>query len=110
MIGEKIKALRKSKHLTQVELSKKLGTTQPVLQKWETGIKNPSLKTLKKLSKIFDVSLDTLAFEEKDIHHLSTEDKTIISQMKDFEKLDDKGKETILNMINLLTAKQEKKA
>ena len=110
MLGAKIKKLRKTQNLTEVELAQKLGIKQPSLNRWENGKKNPPLKMLKKLSKIFNVSIDTLVFDEKDIEHLSSQDKNIISQIKQFEHLDDKGREAVLNMINLLTAKQEKKA
>ena len=107
MLGAKIKKLRKAQNLTEVELAQKLGIKQPSLNRWENGKKNPPLKMLKKLSRIFNVSIDTLVFDEKDIEHLSSQEKNIISQIKQFEHLDDKGKEAVLNMINLLASKQE---
>ena len=110
MLGEKITLLRKEKNLTQIDLAKKLGIKHPSLNAWEKNKKTPTIPLLKKLSQIFDISVDTLIFDEKDIEHLTSQEKNIISQIKQFEHLDDKGKEAVLNMINLLTAKQEKKA
>ncbi len=108
MLGEKITLLRKEKSLPQIDLAKELGIKEPSLNAWEKNKKSPTLPMLKKLSQIFDISVDTLLFDEKDIEHLSSQDKNIISQIKQFEHLDDKGKETVLNMINLLTSKQDK--
>lgn len=106
MIGEKIKTLRKSQHLTQVELAEKLGTTQPVLQKWETGIKNPSLRTLKKLSKIFDVSLDALAFDDKDIEMNHPKNKPFLNQLQNFERLNPNEQQAVVTMINSMSYKK----
>lgn len=104
MLGEKIKTLRKQNKLTQIQLANKLGIKQPSLNNWESGKINPSLKMLKKLSSIFDVAIDTLVFDEKDIKNLK--DKNIISQISGFSNLDDESKQTILNMINVLSKKK----
>jgi transcriptional regulator with XRE-family HTH domain len=105
MIGEKIKTLRKEHNLTQVELAKKLGVDQPLLHRWENGGRNPSLKTIKKISKIFTVSIDTLVFDEKDIKHLTENDKPLLEKLKNFEKLKINEQEMIINMINTLVNK-----
>ena len=60
MIGEKIKKLRIANNLNQKELAEKLNITQASLSTYETGIKLPSLDTLKKISEYFGKSLDDL--------------------------------------------------
>ena len=105
MIGDKIKALRKSHKLTQVELAEKLGTTQSVLQRWESGKKNPGLRTLKSISKIFDISLDTLAFNDKDLETLKNKDRSFISKLNNFEKLSEQDRQTVANLIDSLASK-----
>ena len=52
--------LRKKKHLTQDELAEKLFVTRQAVSRWEAGETTPNVETLKLLSKLFDVSINTL--------------------------------------------------
>jgi len=106
-IGDKIKSLRKQHKMTQEELAKKMGTTQPMQNHWENGFRTPSLKTLKKVAKIFNVSLDVLAMDEKDLKHLNSKDQNVLSRLKRFENLDESEKETILRMIDSLASSKK---
>ena len=49
-IGQRLKALRKEKKLTQAMLSKKLNITQQMISRIESGRENISLLTLKKVT------------------------------------------------------------
>lgn len=60
----KIRELRKSKGLTQVELAKKLDITQACLSEIETGVTDPSLKLLKKWAKELGVRISELIDED----------------------------------------------
>ena len=106
MIADKIKSLRKLQNITQMDLAKKLKVSQPVLNRWETGVRNPSLKTLKKISEIFSISLDTLAFEKNELGKLKLKDKTLLSKLKDIEKLNENEKEMVINLIQTLAQKK----
>ena len=105
-IPDKIKTLRKQNEWTQEELSKLMGIKQQQLNRWETGKFLPSLPALRKLSELFDVSLDALVFDEKDIKRLKLKDKSLISKLQNIEKLSEEGKDAIFSMINALTQKQ----
>lgn len=105
-LGLKIRELRKAHKMTQTELAAKLSIKQPNLNKWETGERNPSLVTLKKIARLFDISLDVLAFDERDLKIAQQKDKSLYSQLKDFEKLTDHEKETVLKMINALAERK----
>jgi XRE family transcriptional regulator, regulator of sulfur utilization len=60
-IGEKIKAWRKKKGLTQDALAKKADIPYTSLAKIESDvIKNPSLQTIMKISKGLEITLDEL--------------------------------------------------
>ncbi|OJI09543.1 hypothetical protein COT69_00400 [candidate division WWE3 bacterium CG09_land_8_20_14_0_10_39_24] len=60
-IGDKIKAWRKKKDLTQDALAKKANIPYTTLAKIESNvIQNPSLQTITKIARGFDVSLDDL--------------------------------------------------
>ena len=60
MIGNKILELRKKNSLTQEELAKKMDVARQTISKWELGETSPDLSEAKKLSEIFNVSLDEL--------------------------------------------------
>jgi transcriptional regulator with XRE-family HTH domain len=106
MLGEKINLLRKERSLTQIDLAKKLGIKQPSLNAWEKNKKNPTIPMLKKLSEIFDVSVDALLFEKKDIENLPVKDKALLSKLKEIDKLSESEKDIIFNMINSLAQKK----
>lgn len=54
--------------LTQAELAEKLDVTQCVVSMWETGRHEPSMKSLKKMSKLYGVGLFDLLFEGAEAH------------------------------------------
>ncbi len=51
---------RKKKGLTQRELSKQLGVTQPTITQYENGVRKPDIVTLKKLAAILGCTTDQL--------------------------------------------------
>ena len=52
--------LRTQKGLSQDELAAKIYVTRQAVSRWETGETVPNTETLKLLSKLFDVSINTL--------------------------------------------------
>ncbi len=52
--------LRTQNGLSQDELAEKLYVTRQAVSRWETGETIPNTETLKLLSKLFDVSINTL--------------------------------------------------
>lgn len=58
--GNRIKALRKQKNLTQEQLAKRLWVTKSIISAYESGTKYPSLDMLVKLAQTFNVSTDYL--------------------------------------------------
>ncbi|PWM25033.1 MAG: transcriptional regulator [Clostridiales bacterium] len=52
--------LRTKSGLTQDELAEKIFFTRQAVSRWETGETMPNTETLKVLSKLFDVSINTL--------------------------------------------------
>lgn len=60
MFEEILKELRNNRGLTQIEVAKGLGVTQPTYQQWETGKRSPTSETLLKLADYFGVATDSL--------------------------------------------------
>lgn len=58
--GEKLKAIRKSKRLTQLDLSKRLNVSKGTVSAYEQGLSYPSIETLVKICEILDTSSDYL--------------------------------------------------
>lgn len=57
---EIIYKLRTQKGLSQDELAERIYVTRQAISRWETGETIPNTETLKQLSKLFDVSINTL--------------------------------------------------
>ena len=58
--GLRIKKLRQSKNLTQLQLAKRLNISKSMISAYENDIRLPSYDVLIKLSRIFNVSTDFL--------------------------------------------------
>ena len=54
--------LRTAKGLSQEELAEKVYVTRQAVSRWETGETVPNTETLKLLSQLFDVSINTLCW------------------------------------------------
>ena len=55
-----LKNLREKNNLTQEQLAERVQVTRQAVSRWETGETVPSTETLKLLSRLFDVSINTL--------------------------------------------------
>ena len=58
--GEKLKALRTERGLTQEQLAARLYVSRTAVSKWETGGGSPNLDSLQVVARLFDVSVDDL--------------------------------------------------
>ena len=59
-LGNKIMTLRKKNNLSQEDLAEKVGVTRQTISKWELEETTPDINQAKKLSMIFNISLDEL--------------------------------------------------
>ena len=60
MFGERIKELRTSMNLNQVEFAKKLGITKQSVSNWENAYIQPSIDMLIRIARTFSVTSDYL--------------------------------------------------
>lgn len=58
--GEKLKALRAERGMTQEQLAGMLYVSRTAVSKWETGGGSPNLDSLQALARLFGVSVDSL--------------------------------------------------
>lgn len=82
----KIKELRKLKNLTQRELAKQIGITQPALSNYEDG-RNPEISILTKLADFFGVTVDYLIGREPKTKTIRSYHYYIINENYTLKKL-----------------------
>lgn len=73
MINKALRVFRQYSELTQLELSNKLEITKNELIEIEKGTKTPSIDILKRYSKVFDVSLESLFFFSENLNRSEKE-------------------------------------
>ena len=59
-LNERLKALRKKKGMSQLELAEALDVSRQAVSKWESGRSAPSTENLLRLSGIYGIPLDAL--------------------------------------------------
>ena len=59
-IGEKIRAIRKSKGITQKDLAVAMGVSASMIGQYEVGIRSPKIETLKKIAQALGVDVNAL--------------------------------------------------
>lgn len=59
-LGEKLKLARKNAGLTQEQLAEKVLVSRQAISKWEADRGMPDIENLKRLSKLLDLSIDSL--------------------------------------------------
>lgn len=57
-IGERVKAVRKSKHMTQKELGDILGISSVNISQIENNVREPKIETLARIASALDVAID----------------------------------------------------
>ncbi len=65
LVGDRIKAARQAKGLSQEQLGEKLGVSFQAVSTWEQGKFLPDAERLPELAKVLDLSLDSLLSEEE---------------------------------------------
>ena len=81
---EKLQELRKSRGLTQEELSEVLYVSRTAVSKWESGRGYPSIDSLKEISIFFSISIDDLLSTDKLLSIAEKENKANLQSMCDF--------------------------
>lgn len=95
MLGDRIKALRKARKLSQIELAQKLNISKQSVSNWENNNILPSIEMLKKIAVFFSCSTDYLLEMDHpdsfiECANLTLEQKAHIQQLiRDIQKLND---------------------
>jgi transcriptional regulator with XRE-family HTH domain len=108
-IGDKIQALRKEHGWSQQQLAKKIGTSGPIVGRYERGEMTPSVEVAKKLADTFDVTLDFLVDNTGKTSEIK--DKAMLNRIMEIQALDTEDQKTIVHVLDsLLRDAKAKKA
>jgi len=99
-LGDNIRKYRNNINMTQDALAKKMKVTQPNVYRWEKDLVSPSIETLKKLSRVLDVSVDGLLFSDKEKKKLRITDKELLERIKDIQNLNDEDRQALIRLID----------
>ena len=64
MLREKLKIYREKNKMTQSEVAEALGIKSATISKYESGLLEPNIESLKKLANLFNISVDELLKED----------------------------------------------
>lgn len=65
MLNENIKAIRKSKGLSQQELAIKLNVVRQTVSKWEQGVANPEFESIYLLFRFLGIDANAIFYPER---------------------------------------------
>ena len=88
-MAERIRALRKEKNMTQLQLAQLLNVTDKAVSKWESSEGNPDISLLSKLSEIFDVTIDYILIGKQEEDKISLDDMDSDKRLLHLLKKDD---------------------
>lgn len=95
--AEKIQRIRKKKGWSQGELAKRIGTSAPIVGRYERGEITPSIEVAAKIADALEVTLDHL------IGNTDMElDKETLRRIEEMSKLPEKERQHILRTIDAL--------
>lgn len=94
-LGEKLKALRTAKKMSQKELAERIGIAKSVISFYESGDRFPSYDVFIKIARIFNVTTDYLLDVERErmvnVSGLSEEDIAAVTTVIDALKRKSNG-------------------
>ena len=82
-IGKMIVKLRREKRISQEKLAELLGISRQTLSNYENDITSPDLMQAKKVTEVFDISLDELIGNNTLSSKISSTERLIKKQNKD---------------------------
>ncbi len=109
---ERLKALRAEKGISQQKLADIIQTTQQNIYRYENGLNEPDITTLKRFADCFETSVDYLVGNTEIRHRIEAvqpfdlnEDEA--SLMKKYRQLRGSARSSIMNMIDTLLEPEE---
>lgn len=96
MLTHRLKQLRLSRGLTQEELAAVFHISKETISRYESGLREPSISTLAAIVDFYGVDFNYLLGSSCKQH---LQDDTDIMIIQKFHSLDDRGKASVLNVL-----------
>ncbi len=88
--SQRLKQLRKDKHMTQAQVAARIGVTASMVSSYETDIRLPSYEVMVQIADLFGVTVDYLLCRQNkrflDISELSDEEAAVVCGMVELLK------------------------
>ena len=101
LVGSRIRELRKGRHLTQTELSEKIGVAQSDLSRMEQGEYKVGLDTLFKLLYVFDLKIGEFFGESETA---GPEDRELVSG---YRELSEEARQEVRDFVRFKRLQEE---
>jgi len=98
--GENLKQIRKSKNMSQEELSQKVNVTRQSVSKWENGEAYPEMNNILELCKIFNCKINDLV--HADMSDISSIDKEIVMSAVQLNEKKQNEMKVLSNIIEMI--------
>ncbi|MEE1036621.1 MAG: helix-turn-helix transcriptional regulator [Oscillospiraceae bacterium] len=99
-IGAFLKALRKTKELTQEQLAEKLNVSNRTVSRWETGSSMPDIGMLVALAEFYDVSIPEIIYAERKSENMNQETRETAAAMAEYSRNEVKvGKQNVIGIL-----------
>lgn len=106
-IGDTIRKAREQKKMSQKELAAAIGVDPTQYNRIELGKSTPGLKTVAKIAKTLDVTVDDLISGGKGFQEVEIKDKSLFDKVKLIDALPDEEKNIVLKVIDLAISKKK---
>jgi len=105
LVGSRIRELRKGRHLTQTELSDRIGIAQSDLSRMEQGEYKVGLDTLFKILQVFDLKMGEFFGETETLVEPETKDL-----VKDFRELSNEAQSEVRDFVRFKRMQEQEHA
>lgn len=101
MNGEKMREIRKARHMTQEEIAERIGVRSSVMSRYETGTIDPTVGQLQAIAAVLGVSVADLLDEPSRKLVLPPDIQQVVDTMF---KLNAEGRERVVQYVSDLDA------
>ena len=108
IIGQNIRRIRQQKRFSQKEMAVGIEVAATQYSRVESGKVMPTLKTVLKIARMLEVSLDTIVNEDgAPAQEVSIQNKTLFDKVRLIDDLPESERNMILQVIDLALSKKK---
>lgn len=107
-LGTRIKRLRQDRNWSQAKFAQKLNIHQKQISGYERNVHVPSTDLLIRIADLFNVSLDYLAFENRDDSlQVQIADRDLLQKLEAIDQLTDADRNTVKAVLDTFIIKNQ---